>query len=335
MSEKAFPVMGFDIGGTKIAICLCMSDGTLIASTRVSNHNRTPEEVLPELVDAGKKLLVESGIAATDLRAIGIGSPSPMDWKNGIILGPHNMPDWKHVAIRDFLADAFGVEAFFDNDANAQGLAEWIFGAGQNTENMLYLTMSTGIGAGIIANGRMLRGKDNYGGEVGHMVLDVNGPVCNCGLHGDYEAYCGGKAIAQRLQKELADKPESAIMKAAGGKAENIDMRALEIAVREGDEYACKVWDDMIERNAQAMGMLMNIFNPEIIALGTIAVRCGDLFMKPLLERVDKYSWKEMSSVCSIVPSKLESKAGEYSGIAVALYSLYERGDWQLPWEVK
>ena len=335
MMEKPFPVMGVDIGGTKIAICLSMSDGTLISSARVSNHDRAPEDVLPELAAAGKKLLDDAGFAGGKLRAIGIGSPSPMDWHNGIILGPYNMPLWKHVPIRDFFADAFGAQTFFDNDANAAGLAEWLFGAGRNTQNMLYLTMSTGIGAGIIVNGRILRGRDNYGGEVGHMVLDVNGPVCTCGLHGDYEAFCGGKAIALRLQQELADKPDSAIMQAAGGKAENIDMKALEIAVRAGDAYACSIWDAMIERNAQAMGMLMNIFNPEIIALGTIAIRTGDLFMKPLLERVGKYSWKQMRDGCSIVTSKLGGNIGELSGAAVALYSLYERGDWTLPWEQK
>jgi len=333
--EKPFPVMGVDIGGTKIALCLSLSDGTLISSTRVSNHDRAPEDVLPELAAAGKKLLEDAKIGPGELRAIGIGSPSPMDWHKGIILGPFNMPQWKHVAIRDFFAETFGTEAFFDNDANAAGLAEWLFGAGQKTQNMLYLTMSTGIGAGIIVNGRMLRGKDNFGGEVGHMVLDPAGPVCTCGLHGDYEAYCGGKAIALRLQEELKDKPDSAIMKAADGKVENIDMKALEIAVRAGDAYACKIWNDMIERNAQAMGMLMNIFNPEIIALGTIAIRTGDLFMKPLLERVGKYSWPQMRSACSIVTSKLGGSVGELSGVAVALYSLYERGDWILPWEQK
>lgn len=333
--EKIFPVMGFDIGGTKIAICLGTSDGKLIASTRVNNQDRDPAEVLPELVTAGKQLLADAGIPASDLRAIGIGSPSPMDWKNGIIQGPFNMPLWKNVPIRDYLAGAFGVQAFFDNDANAAGMAEWLFGAGRNSHNMLYLTMSTGIGAGIIANGRILRGIGNYGGEAGHMILDVNGPMCNCGLRGCYEAFCGGKAIAQRLQQELADKPDSAIVKAADGNVEKIDMKALEIAVRADDEYACKVWDDMIERNAQAMGMLMNIFNPEIIALGTIAIRTGDLFMKPLLERIGKYTWPQMNNACSIVTSELGSSIGELSGIAVALYSLYEQGDWQLPWDQK
>lgn len=332
---KPFPVMGFDIGGTKIAICLGLSDGKILGSTRVDNKDRLPAEVLPELVIAGKQLLADSNIDGDELRAIGIGSPSPMDFEKGIIQTPCNMKLWVDVAIRDYLANAFGVEAFFDNDANAAGLAEWIFGAGQNTRDMLYLTMSTGIGAGIIANGKLLRGASYYGGEVGHMILDIAGPRCNCGLTGCYEAYCGGRAIAQRLQAELATSPDSMILKAAGGKIENIDMKALEIAVRANDPYACKVWDDMIERNAQAMGMLLNIFNPAIIALGTIAVHSGDLFMKPLLERTPKYAWKQMSEACTITQSKLGGKIGEYSGIAVALYFLYERGDWSLPWEQK
>lgn len=328
--KDVFPVLGIDIGGTKIAACLAMSDGTLISSARVDNRDRDPNDVLPELVAAGKKLLQDQNMDPATLRAIGIGSPSPMDWKAGVIQAPHNMPRWKDVPIRDYLAKEFGVPAFFDNDANAAGLAEWLFGAGQGVNDMIYLTMSTGIGGGIICDGRMLRGRNNYAGEVGHIVIDANGPVCNCGQKGDYEAFCGGLAIAQRLRKQLADQPESAIVKEAGGNAADIDMRALEMAVRAGDEFACSVWDEMIERNAQAMGALLNIFNPSVVALGTIAVHCGDLFMKPLLERIGKYSWPQMQ--CDIVPSKLGSKAGEYSGIAVALYSLYERGEWELPW---
>lgn len=331
--ENASPVLGVDVGGTKIALSLVTDDGKLLGSTRVNNHDRDPEDVLPELVRAGHTLLQEHGFATSGVRAIGIGSPSPMDFESGTILGPFNMPKWKNVPIRDFLAREFHAPAFFDNDANAAGLAAWIFGAGKGVRDMIYLTMSTGIGAGIIADGKLLRGKTNYGGEVGHMVIDVNGPVCNCGLRGCYEAFCGGKAIALRLQKDLADQPDSAIVRAAGGIVGNIDMRALEFAVRDGDSYACNVWDGMIERNAQAMGMLMNIFNPAVISLGTIAVSCGDLFMKPLLERIPRYAWPQMFSACTVQPSVLGAKIGEYSGAAVAFYFLYERGEWQLPWE--
>lgn len=327
-----FPVMGFDIGGTKIAICLATSDGHILASSRVDSKGRTSDEVLPELVLEGKKLLAEAKLDGNELRAIGIGSPSPMDFEKGIILSPYNMSGWNEVPIRDYLSKAFGVEAFFDNDANGAGAAEWLFGAGQGCNDMLYLTMSTGIGAGVISRGRLLRGHSYYGGEVGHMIIDVNGPKCNCGLQGCYEAFCGGRAIAQRMQIELADKPDSAVVKAAGGVLENVDMKALEIAVRENDPYACKTWDQMIERNAQAVGMLLNIFNPAVIALGTIAVHSGDLFMTPLLQRVGKYCWPQMLSACEIKTSALGGKIGEYAGPAIALNFLYERGDWHLPW---
>ncbi len=333
--NSPFPVMGFDIGGTKIAICLAMSDGRILASSRVNSKDRRSSEVLPELVLAGKKLLADAGLDGGELRAIGIGSPSPMDFEKGVILSPFNMTGWDEVPIRDYLSREFGVEAFFDNDANGAGAAEWIFGAGKGCEDMLYLTMSTGIGAGIVAGGHLLRGHTHYGGEVGHMIIDIHGPKCNCGLTGCYEAFCGGRAIAQRMQRELVDKPDSAVLKAAGGKLENVDMKALEIAVRENDPYACGVWDEMIERNAQAIGMLLNIFNPAVIALGTIAVHTGELFMKPLLERVPRYSWPQMFSACEIRASALGGSIGEYSGVAVALNFLYERGDWMLPWKQK
>ena len=135
------------------------------------------------------------------------------------------------------------------------------------------------------------------------------------------------------MQRELADKPNSFIMQLVDGNIDNIDMKVLTDAVLANDPYACAVWDEMMERNAQAIGMLHNIFNPSVIALGTIAIQCGDLFMNPLLERVKKYGWKQPREACSIVPGKLGSKLGEYAGAAVALYALHEIGEWDLPWQ--
>lgn len=331
--DKAFPVLGFDIGGTKIAVCLGTSDGKILGSTRVDNKNRAPELVLPELVQAGRRLLSEAKIAPSELKAIGIGSPAPMDFLKGMILTPPNMKTWRNVPIRDYLSKEFGVEAFFDNDANGGGLAEWLFGAGKGTQTMLYLTMSTGIGGGIIANGKLLRGKSFIAGEVGHIVIDVNGPKCNCGLTGCYEAFCGGRALAQRMQKELADKPESFIVKAVGGKLDDIDVGVLVKAVKAKDPYALALWDEMCKRNAQAIGLLINTFNPDMIVLGTIVVHTGSLFMDPFLKYLPTYCWKDAMEPCKICSSKLGAHIGEYSGIAIALNFLYERGEWQLPWK--
>ena len=193
--NKAFPVLGFDIGGTKIAICLAMSDGTIIATGRVDNKMKTPDEVLPQAVAEGERILASAGISKQELRAIGISSPSPMDFDKGLICNPCNLNGWIDVPIRDYLGKAFETEAFFDNDANGAGLAEWFFGAGKGTQNMIYLTMSTGIGGGIVTNDTLVRGTGFYGGEVGHVVIEANdGRLCGCGHHGCYEAYCGGRS---------------------------------------------------------------------------------------------------------------------------------------------
>lgn len=333
MSTEKFPVLGFDIGGTKIAICLAMSDGTVLASGRVSNKMKKPNEVLPLVVAEGERLLAEAGLAKKDLRAVGISSPSPMDFDKGLICNPCNLNGWIDVPIRDYLGKAFETEAFFDNDANGAGLAEWFFGAGKGTQDMIYLTMSTGIGGGIIAGGKLLRGRHNLAGEVGHMSIDSKGLKCNCGLVGCYEAYCGGVAMANNLRRELADKPDSMIVQLAGGDYSKIDAICLEKAIRANDPFALEFWDRVMERNAQAMGALINVFNPEMIVLGTIVKSMGPLFMDPLMAKLPAYAWQQNIDTCKFSVTGISGKSGgELAGVAIALNFLYERGDWQLPW---
>ena len=192
---------------------------------------------------------------------------------------------------------------------------------------------TTGIGGGIIAGGKLLRGKHNLAGEVGHISVDVNGLKCNCGLTGCYEAYCGGIAMANNLRRELADKPDSMIVQLAGGDYSKIDAICLEKAIRANDAYALEFWDRVMDRNAQAMGALINIFNPEMIVLGTIVKSMGPLFMDPLMAKLPKFTWKQNIDACKFSVTGIEGKSGgELAGVAIALNFLYERGDWQLPW---
>ncbi len=328
--SNTFPVLGFDIGGTKVAVCLGKSDGTIISHGRVDNNDRHPDEVLPEIVKVGKQLIADAGMTEKDIVALGIGSPAPHDIPNGLITTPTNMKKWVNVPIRDYLKDHFGIEAYMENDANAGALAEWFFGAGKKCKNMMYLTMSTGIGGGIIVNGHLLQGTSFLAGEAGHFSIDPNGPLCNCGMKGCYEAFCGGRAIANRLKKELADQPESEIVKQAGS-VDNIDMIAVENAVRAGDKFACDLWDDMMRHNAQAIGGYINLLNPEMIVLGTLAWAAGDLFMEPLMKYLPDYCWEVPLRDCKIMPSVLQRKIGEYAGLSVALNALYEQGRFE-PW---
>ena len=326
MSEKSY-LLGFDIGGTKIGIGIGTADGKLLQSERIDNINTNPDEVLPKLAEIALRQIREVGLSPRDIVAFGISTPSPADIPNGIITTPPNNPYWRNVPIKKYLENALQIRGCFDNDANCAALAEWYFGAGKGCRNMIYLTMSTGIGAGIIAEGKLLQGKGFLAGEIGHSVLVPGGRLCNCGLRGCYEAYAGGRAIAQRMQEELADQPDHPMLKyAKEGKLANIDMLALELAARDGVDYAVTLWDEMCKRDAQAYGMLMNIFNPEKIVLGTIAYAAGDFFMEPVKKYLPEFAWQETLRDCQIVPSMLKREIGSYAGIAGALYELRQKG---------
>ena len=325
-----FPILGIDIGGTKVALCLAMSDGTILGKSRVANVNGKADEILPKIVEQAKLLLTENNLTTDELRAIGICSPAPHDIENGIIISPYNLPGWRNVPIRDYLVKELNTEAFMENDANAGALAEWFFGVGKKCNNMLYLTMSTGIGGGVITNGHLVQGVNHNAGEVGHMVLDIaeDAPLCACGQRGCFEAFSGGRAIALNVQNELKNNDiETAIIELADGNVDKIDMIAIEEAVKAGDPYAQKIWHNMSVRNAQGIGLLINALNPEKVVLGTLAWAAGDLFMKPLMENISKFAWPQMLEKCEIVPSELRRDIGEYAGISVALNCLYERGD--------
>jgi glucokinase len=329
--REAFPVLGYDIGGTKIGICLADSNGKILGKDRIENKDTYPEEILPQMVETGNRLIAEAGLKNSDVRALGISSPSPADIPNGIIVEPPNNKHWRNVPIKKYLSENLKIEGFFENDANAGVLAEWFFGAGRGCKNVVYLTMSTGVGGGIITNGHLVQGASNYAGEIGHIVLEPDGIKCNCGLVGCYEAYCGGRAIAQRMQRELADQPDHPIIEFAGGNIEDIDLVALEKAVRAGNDYAVNLWDEICKRNAQAYGIILNALNPEKIILGTIAWAAGDLFMKPVLEYLPRFAWTHTLNACKIVPSELQREIGSYAGVAVALNCLYEQGEYELP----
>lgn len=315
--ERIF--LGFDIGGTKIGIGIISESGKFIAGDRIENKDTRPEDILPLLVEKTNKLFADNNLTKEDIVSFGISSPGPADYANGIMTTPPNNPLWRDVPILKYLSDNLGIRGYFENDANAAALAEGYFGAGKGAKDYVYLTMSTGIGAGIIAGGTLVQGSSFQGGEFGHSCLIPGGRECSCGLRGCYEAYCGGRAVARDLQKKLADKPDSMIVKCAGS-VENIDMKSLQEAVEANDEFAVAYWDEMIERNAQALGSLVQTINPAKIILGTFAWAAGDLFMKPLREKIVKYCWAESYKNCEIVPSALRRDIGYYAGAAVAMY---------------
>ena len=319
-------LLGIDIGGTKIGIGLGDENGKLHGSRYRDNRDSDPAEILPWIVDEAKLLASEAGIAISDVAAFGISAPFPADAARGIMTCPTNQPKWRNVPILDYLKERLGIDGCFENDANCAALAEWFFGAGRGCSDFIYLTMSTGIGGGIIAGNKLIRGgKALSAGELGHVCIQLNGRKCSCGMSGCYEAYCGGRALAKRMAEELADQPDSMVMKLAAEPGKP-DMRTLEAAVRANDPYAVKLWEEMSLRNAQAIGMYINVFNPQRIVLGTLAWAVGELYTRPIFDALPDFCWEEPRKACEIVCSELKREISSYAGIAAALNYLKEKG---------
>lgn len=322
-----FNVLGVDIGGTKIAVCIADAQGEVVASGRISMAPYA--ETLPAIVATARALLADHGLQLSDLRACGICAPGPLDMAGGRIMKSPNM-SWDAVPIRDDLQQALGIPVALENDANAGVLAEWFFGCAKGKKEVIYLTMSTGVGGGIVAAGKLVTGKTGIGGELGHLVLDVNGPPCGCGQMGCLEAYCGGRNVAVRLQEALRLQPEHAMLRLpeVNGKIENLTFQAVREGARAGIPLALQMWDEICFRLAQGIGLCMVTFNPEQIILGTAAYYAGEFMMQPVRHYLPRFAWKEFRSCCEVRVSALGLRVGELAGASVALNGLYEKGLW-------
>jgi glucokinase len=328
MSRK-FQVLGIDIGGTKIAACVADADGNVLGSTRLQATDDYPD-TMARTAAAVQAMLAEMRLPMAEIDAIGICAPGPLDLANGVMIRTPNR-NWHDAPVRDDLSRLLGRPAAMDNDANAGGLAEWFFGAGKGKRDLIYLTMSTGVGGGIICNGKLLTGASGNAGEVGHIVLDLNGPMCGCGQRGCLEAYCGGRAVQLRLQEMLRDRPGHAMyqLPCVAGKFENLNFQAVREGAKAHIPLAMEMWDEICLRLAQGIGICMAAFNPELIVLGTSAYYAGDFLLDPVKRYLPRFAWREFTDYCTIRTSALGLKVGELAGVSVAFHSLYERGEWR------
>ena len=334
--KDPFYVLGYDIGGTKIAICLAKCHNTqsseipgdIIAERRIAGGSKQgPGTALDEMIKAADQLLEEEGITPSDLKAIGLCAPGPIDIPNGLMLASPNMPEWDKVPIVEALTDHFATPVHFQNDANGGVLAEAMFGAASGKSDVVYLTMSTGIGGGVISNNVLIDGVSGIGTELGHIILDAKGPKCGCGMHGCFEAYCGGKASEKRLQKIASSVPNHPFMSLPGveGEVSNLDLKVLTDAAKAGNKAALEFWDEYCKRLAQGIGACLMTFNPQTVILGTIAIHNGDFLMKPVKEYLKQFAWKEHLADFNLSTSSLGTRIGELAGIAVALYGMKQK----------
>jgi glucokinase len=315
-------LLGIDIGGTKTAVCVGNDRGEILASKRIASACDTIEHYRKELIELCHDVIGKAGLKADQLDAIGISAPGPLDCKRGVLIAPPNNPGWRDVPIVAMVQKAFKAPVFCNNDANACALAEMLYGAHRGAKNLIYLTFSTGMGGGIIVNGHLVQGSTDTGGEVGHHTLDPNGPMCGCGQRGCWEAYVGGRNVAEQLKARIREGNVTTRLVELAGGIDKIDLKSFELAAREGDRFAMAEWDQFTERVAQGIGNLIMILNPDVIILGTIAIHGGDFVMGPIRDKLPKYTWEWPLKACTIVPSSLGGKIGELAGLAVAVTGL-------------
>jgi glucokinase len=314
-------LVGIDVGGTKIASAVSDASGRLLATarqpTRPSGDGAADVAALAGSLPA---LLAEAGSRLAEVDAIGVSLPGPLDPERGVLLDPPNLPGWHDLPVRDLLADAFGVPVFIENDANAAALAEWHFGAARGFEHVVYLTMSTGVGGGLILGGRLHRGVLASAGEVGHMPIEWDGALCACGRRGCFEAYVGGASWAKHLR---AVTPATSRVAALAGGTDSVTPRHVVAAAREGDAFAVAELDRWNDYVARGITSLAFVLAPQAVVLGTIATAAGEaLSFAPIRARVAERIWPFLAERLQILPSSLGDALPYHAAIGVAFEGL-------------
>lgn len=307
-------IAGIDIGGTKTAIALEDLNGAKVGSRLLPTRADARETV--ELIFAR----IEEMLGANDAKlvAVGIGCPSPLDIENGLVMSPSNLREWRNFPIVRLFADRFNVPVALDNDANTAALGEFVRGAGRGYKNIFYVTVSTGIGGGIILNGEIFHGVAGDAGELGHAIVQPDGVQCNCGSSGCLETICAGVHIARRVREKLAAGAVSS-MREKVSDLDEVSAKTLLEGVRENDCLAVEIWDETCRFLAVGIGNVISILAPEAVVVGGgIAAAAGDLMFEPLRRLIPKYVSMIPAEKIKILPAALGAASGVCGALVLA-----------------
>jgi len=305
------PVLAIDLGGTNIKSAVLLPDGKIIYfKSYPTPADKGPREVVKRILFAIRDTLVKTDLEVVRLNGIAIAAAGILDAKNGIVTSSPSLTGWNNVPLRDMIVGELGVNICLINDASAAALGEHRFGAGRGTANLVYLTVSTGIGGGIIIDGDLYNGTDGCAGEIGHMVIEAEGPQCNCGNFGCLEIMASGTAMANEAKRRIGRNEASCISEFSGGNPDNITAEIVALAAKQGDSLAFEV----INRAAYYLGVglanIVNIFNPEVIIIGGGVSKMGDMLLRPARKVVKKRAFRLPTRTARIVRSRLSDKAG-------------------------
>ncbi|MCH7871362.1 MAG: ROK family protein [Planctomycetes bacterium] len=319
MSEQL--TIGLDLGGTNTeGVVLTRGNETVIRRSMATEASGGAAHVISRLAGLVEELISAGGLDKSQIAGVGIGAPGPMSFERGVILHAPNLPGWKDVALRDELRKATSLPVVLENDANAAAFGEFVAGAGESVRDMVMLTLGTGIGGGIIIDGKLLRGRYDNAGEIGHVIVERDGRPCPCGQRGCLERYASARAIAE-LATEAIRSSERSPLREKISRGETIDAADVDQAAQGGDPTAMRIWDQACRRLAIAGVMIQHMINPERIVLAGGLIGAGERLLGPVREYFQNLTWKSAADGPHFALATLGGQAGAVGAAALAVTS--------------
>ena len=313
-------VVGVDMGGTKILAAVINAKGEIVQQAKMATKpKKGADEVIKRIERCIREAVDAAALKPSQIRAIGIGSPGPLDPETGVIIFAPNL-GWSNVPLKAKLEANLSIPTFVDNDVNVGTLGESAFGAGQGVKSLVGIFVGTGIGGGIILDGKLYHGVNKTAGEVGHMIVKANGPQCGCGNFGCLEAVASRTAITRELQKAILKKGKKSILtKLNGGKLDQIRSQAIAKAVKRGDKPTIKVMQRAGKYLGISVASIVHFLNPEMIVLGGGVIEAmGDSLLDPIRRAAAKYALPTTMDGVQIVEATLGDNAGVIGAAALA-----------------
>lgn len=310
--------VGVDLGGTKIYTVVATAEGRVLGEDRCPTlAAEGPDAVIARLVASVRRALEQAGISTGQIAGVGISSPGPCDPVRGVVTDAPNLPGWREVPVTHLVGEALGVPALLENDANAACYGEYRFGAGRGLRHIVYVTLGTGIGGGIIIDSKVYEGASGAAGEVGHLIVDPDGPLCNCGNRGCVEALASGPAIARDAAEAIADGRSPVLAELVGEGEPTAEL--VHQAALEGDAVSREI----IERAGYHLGLglagLLNCFNPQALILGGGLLGLGELYLGPAVRTAREGAFEQIVADVIISAAKLGERAGALGASALVI----------------
>lgn len=281
--------IGVDVGGTGIQIGVVDKEYHIIQESSIPTRTDIPfEEQVKHIADCIVSTVQAAGLNEDDIESVGIGIPGIASAKTGEIIKCTNM-GWYHVPFRDVFNRYLNKPVHIDNDANVAALAESVAGISAGTSSSVFITIGTGIGSGIIINGRIWSGAHHIGAELGHVIFDLDGVPCTCGNHGCLERYCSATALIRMAREAVAEQPDSLILRSVNMDPSRIEAKTVFDAARQGDTLAVSVYNRYTDYLAQAIASVVNLLDPEVIVLGGGVSKAGHFLLDPLTQKYKQY----------------------------------------------